>query len=162
MRAEKILRVAGKHNVCRKIIYPPSPNLSCAREWNTLQPRVMGVLEKARDKSALAQVLLYEEQWDEAIALADKNAADYSVIAIVADGALTQRPEWVIRASKKQASELIARTQTKYYIQAVEWLERVKKAYAVLNQRDAWHAYLNDLKLEYKRRPALQEQLKKL
>ncbi|RIK18367.1 MAG: hypothetical protein DCC52_15945 [Chloroflexi bacterium] len=127
-----------------------------------MQPRVLSVLEKAWDKSALAQVLLYEEKWDQALALADKNAADYSVIAIVADGALTQRPEWVIRASKKQASELIARTQTKYYIQAVEWLTRVKKAYAVLNQHAAWNAYLNDLKLEYKRRPALQEQLKKL
>jgi len=133
-----------------------------AREWNTLQPRVMNVLKKSWDKSALAQVLLYEEKWDQALALADKHAADYSVVAIVADGALTQRPEWVIHASKKQALELIARTQTKYYVHAVEWLERVKKAYAVLNQRDAWNAYLNDLKLEYKRRPALQEQLKRL
>ncbi len=133
-----------------------------ARDWKKLETRVMNTLKKSWDKSALAQVLLFEEKWDEAIAVADRRDAGYPIVAIVADGVMQQRPEWVIRASKKQALELIGRTQTKYYVHAVEWLERMKNAYAVLNQNDAWRAYLNDLKLEYKRRPALQEQLKRL
>ena len=133
-----------------------------ARDWEKLETRVMNFLKKSWDKSALAQVLLFEEKWDDAIAVANQREADYTVVAIVADGALQQRPEWVIRASKKQALELIGRTQTKYYVHAVEWLERMKNAYAVLKQNDAWRAYLDDLKLEYKRRPALQAQLKRL
>ncbi len=132
------------------------------KEWAKLQTRVMDILKKSWAKSALAQVLLYKEQWDEAIAVADQRAADYSIVAIVADGVIQQRPEWVMRASKQQALALIGRTQTKYYIHAVEWLERVKKAYARLNQDAAWRAYLDDLKLEYKRRPALQAQLERL
>lgn len=121
-----------------------------------------GVVEKIVGQSALVQVLLFEEKWDDAIAVANQREADYTVVAIVADGVMPQRPEWVIRASKKQALALIGRTQTKYYVHAVEWLERMKKAHAVLNQNDAWSAYLNDLKIEYKRRPALQAQLKRL
>lgn len=46
-------------------------------------------------------------------------------MAIAADRVAQQRPEWVIRASKKQALELIGRTQTKYYVHAIantdEW-----------------------------------------
>jgi hypothetical protein len=133
-----------------------------ANEWNKLESRVMNTLKKSWDKTALAQVLMHEEKWDEAIAVANKGEAGYPIVAIVADGVLAQRPEWVIRASKKQALELIGRTQTKYYVHAVEWLERVKKAYAQLGQNDEWRAYLNDLKVEYKRRPALQAQLKRL
>ncbi len=133
-----------------------------ARDWGKLETRVMSTLKKSWDKSALAQVLLFEEKWDDAIAVANQREADYTVVAIVAEGVLQPRPEWVIRASKKQALELIGRTQTKYYVHAVEWLERMKNAYAVLKQNDAWRAYLNDLKLEYKRRPALQAQLKRL
>jgi len=133
-----------------------------AQEWEKLESRVIELLKKSWDKSALVQVLLFEEKRDDAIAVANQREADYTVVAIVADGVMPQRPEWVIRASKKQALALIGRTQTKYYIHAVEWLERMKKAYAMLKQNDAWRAYLNDLKLEYKRRPALQEQLKRL
>lgn len=133
-----------------------------AQEWEKLESRVMELLKKSWTKSALVQVLLFEEKWDDAIAVANQREADYTVVAIVADGVMPQRPEWVIRASKKQALALIGRTQTKYYIHAVEWLEWMKKAYAMLKQNDAWRAYLNDLKLEYKRRPALQEQLKRL
>ncbi len=133
-----------------------------ANDWEPLQTRAMESLNKSWDKSALAHVLMHEEKWDEAIAVADQSAANYPIVAIVADGVFQHRPEWVIRASKKQALELIGRTQSKYYVHAVEWLERVKKAYTVLKQEDVWRAYLNDLKLEYKRRPALQAQLKRL
>jgi len=103
-----------------------------AQEWEKLESRVMELLKKSWTKSALVQVLLFEEKWDDAIAVANQREADYTVVAIVADGVMPQRPEWVIRASKKQALALIGRTQTKYYIHAVEWLERMKKGYAVL------------------------------
>lgn len=133
-----------------------------ADSWGKLESRVMSLLDKSWDKTALAQVLLYEEQWDEAIKVAQKPDVGYKVVAIVADAVIAHRPEWVIRASKKEALELIGRTQSKYYVHAVEWLERVKKAYGHLGQKAEWRAYLDGLKLEYKRRPALQEQLKRL
>ena len=85
----------------------------------------------------------------------DRVSQTAAVMGIVADRVMLEHPARVIRASKKQALELIGRTQRKYYVHAVEWLERMKKAYAVLNQKDAWRAYLQNLKLEHNRRPAI-------
>jgi uncharacterized Zn finger protein len=44
------------------------------------------------------------------------------LVAIVAEALIAHRPEWVIRASINQADGLIARTQSKYYFYAAEWL----------------------------------------
>ncbi len=45
---------------------------------------------------------------------------------------------------------------------AAEWLKRAKKAYAQLGRGNEWRAYLQKLKEQYKRRPALQTQLARL
>ncbi|MBI3942291.1 MAG: SWIM zinc finger family protein [Chloroflexi bacterium] len=133
-----------------------------AAEWQTLQLKLMDILKKHYYKGPLAEVLLHEEQWDAAIKVAEENNNWHDIIALVADAVASHRPEWVVRVCKKQAEGLIARTQSKYYPDAAEWLKRVKNAYTQLGQRDAWHAYLNHLKEEYRRRPALQAQLKQL
>jgi uncharacterized Zn finger protein len=109
----------------------PSLDL-CKRtnNWEKLEPRVIKTSKKSWHKSALAHVLWFEKKWDEAIALANQRDAVYAVVAIVAHSVIAQRPEWVIRASKKQALELMERTQLQYSVEAVEWLGRVKCDYA--------------------------------
>ncbi|MCI0477535.1 MAG: hypothetical protein L0Y55_14915 [Anaerolineales bacterium] len=57
---------------------------------------------------------------------------------------------------------MIAKTQSKYYRDAAEWLKRAKKAYTRLERAQDWRTYLEQLKEQYKRRPALQAELKKL
>ncbi|MEJ7711500.1 MAG: hypothetical protein WKF84_16955 [Pyrinomonadaceae bacterium] len=123
---------------------------------------MMTTLEKCYTKQPLAEVLLFEEEWDAAIKVADRHAADYRVVETVADALVKHRPEWVIRASVKQAERLIVEPKSKYYPIAAEWLRKAKAAHAQLGQTEKWQKYLQRLKEEYKRRPALQAQLAKL
>ena len=107
-------------------------------------------------------MLLFEEEWDAAIKVAERNDGDYRVVETVADTLIKHRPEWVIRASIKQADRLIAETKSKYYPMAAGWLRKAKAAYSELGQTEKWQKYLQGLKEQYKRRPALQAQLARL
>jgi hypothetical protein len=130
--------------------------------WKKLQPEIMGTLEKVSYKQPLAEILLSEEEWDAAIKVADQNAADYRIVGTVADALVKRRPEWVIRASVKQAESLIAETNSKLYPAAADWLRKAKAAYSQLDQAEKWRHYLQGLKEKYRRRPALQAQLARL
>lgn len=134
-----------------------------ASKWHKLEPQVLSLLAKSWDKTTLAQILLFEERWDQAIKVAEGRDAHWNGLAeLVADALVHERPEWVIQVSKKHASAFIAEKESKYYARAAEWLARAKKAYAYLHQPHEWKTYLNALQEEYKRRPALQAQLKQL
>ncbi|HEX7956978.1 MAG TPA: hypothetical protein VF508_08555, partial [Pyrinomonadaceae bacterium] len=132
------------------------------RGWPKLKPEAMASMEKFYDKRPLAEVLIEEQEWDAAIRLADKNAQENDVAATVADALITLRPEWVIRASIKHAESLIAPTKSSLYPVAADWLRRAKAAYAHSGQIDEWQEYLQRLKEQYKRRPALMAHLKSL
>lgn len=133
-----------------------------ARNWTALQPELISVLTGSYDSAVLADVYLYEQQWDAAIRLAGARQGDYSLLEKVAEAVLLYRPEWVIRTSLKQSDHLIAKTQSKYYLVAGAWLERAKKAYTQMGRQTEWQTYLTGLKLQYSRRPALQEVLGRL
>lgn len=130
--------------------------------WDKRRAQVMKRLRQSRDDQTLAEVLLFEGEWDEAIKVAERRDAWYPVIETVADGVLPHRPEWVIRTGRRRAEALIAETKSKLYPAAAEWLARVKEASAQVGRTPEWRAYLQQLKDEYRRRPALQEQLRKL
>ncbi len=130
--------------------------------WNRLKPEVMASLEKFYDKQPLAEVLVEEQEWDAAIRVADKHAGDQRVAVTVADALVARRPEWVIRASVKQAEGLIAPTKSNLYPAAADWLRRAKAAYARTGRADEWRKYLVQLKEQYRRRPALMAQLERL
>jgi len=127
--------------------------------WKRMKPELMASLEKGYNHQALAEVLIEEQEWDAAIKVADKQTHDYRLVAAVADALIAPRPDWVIRASVKQADELIAKTQSKYYSHAANWLRRAKAAYAQLGRTGDWQKYLSKLKEQYKRRPALMAKL---
>jgi uncharacterized Zn finger protein len=132
------------------------------RGWPKLKPKAMSSLEKFYDKRPLADVLIEEQEWDAAIRLADRRAQEYEVAAIVADALITRRPEWVIHTSIKHAEALIAPTKSSLYPAAADWLRRAKAAYAHSGQADEWEQYLQQLREQYKRRPALMAQLTSL
>ncbi|HKZ85283.1 MAG TPA: SWIM zinc finger family protein [Anaerolineae bacterium] len=131
-------------------------------KWSKLQSDVMAALKKSHDTMALAEVLLFEEQWDEATKVADGRDVWYGVAETVADAVLAHRPEWVLRVSLQHADRLMVEPKSKNYPIAAEWLKRAKKAYIRLGKTDQWQKYLAELKEQYKRRPALQAQLQRL
>ncbi|MEI8132367.1 MAG: SWIM zinc finger family protein [Leptolinea sp.] len=131
--------------------------------WSQLRPTLMQALQDSHRAEVLADVYLFEEEWDQAIGVADKGGDwNYSLIEKVADAVLPFRPDWVINASQKQAEGLIAKTQSKYYPTAAHWLAKMKKAYLSSGKKAEWLAYLEGLKNAYSRRPALQAELIKL
>jgi uncharacterized Zn finger protein len=141
--------------------YQTIKRLAGAR-WSRLKAEVMATLEKSYDKQALAEVLLFEKEWDAAIKVADQKGAYYTVVETVAEALVPHRPEWVVHASIRQAEDLIVQTKSNLYPAAADWLKRAKAAYAELGRTTEWQKYLRELKEQYKRRPALQAQLARL
>ncbi len=131
-------------------------------KWSRLRPNIMEALRKFYDKMPLVEVLLHEEEWDEAIKVAEGGNVWYPVVEAVADAVLDHRTEWVLRVSLKRAGRLMVEPKSKNYPIAAEWLKRAKKAYAKMGQTAEWQKYLEKLKEQYKRRPALQAQLRRL
>lgn len=130
--------------------------------WRSLRPEAMAKLRKSYDKQVLAEVHLLEEEWDEAIQVAEGRDVWYPVVETVADGVMRHRPEWVAKISLKHAERLMSEAKSKNYPIAATWLKRAKQAYKLLGKTDEWKKYLGEMKEKYKRRPALQSQLARL
>jgi uncharacterized Zn finger protein len=130
--------------------------------WKRLRPEVMAKLRKSYDKQVLAEVHLLEEEWDDAIKVAEGRDVWYTVAEIVADGVMQHRSEWVVQISLKHAERLMSEVKSKNYPIAAAWLKRAKQAYKLLGRMDEWKKYLEETKEKYKRRPALQSQLAQL
>jgi uncharacterized Zn finger protein len=130
--------------------------------WEGLKTELISFLQGTAYLDVLADVYLEEQDWDAACQLADTKSWDYRLLEKVAEAVIPHRPEWVIQVSLKQSDELIARTQSKYYPAAARWLQRAKRAFLQLGQREEWQSYLAALRAQYNRRPALQNELRRL
>jgi len=122
----------------------------------------MKILLQSGRPDAIASVYLHEQQWDDAIAVAEKYPYDYTLREKVAEAVIAHRPDWVIRISIQEAEKLIEPTQSKYYPHAARWLAKAKQAYLQSNRKAEWLAYFTRLKTTYARRPSLQKELAKL
>jgi uncharacterized Zn finger protein len=130
--------------------------------WKRLRPEVMAKLRRSYDKQVLAEVYLLEEEWDEAIKVAEGRDVWYLVVETVAEGVMQHRPEWVVNVSLKHAERLMSEVKSKNYPIAAAWLKRAKQAYKLLGKTEEWKRYLEETKEKFKRRPALQSQLARL
>ena len=130
--------------------------------WKKLQPEQMKILLQSGHSEAIIDVYLYEQMWDEAIAVAEENAYSYILRGKVADAVIARRPDWVIRISIQEAEKLIEPTKSKYYPHAARWLAKAKQAYIVSEREAEWLAYFAKIKAFYARRPSLQKELDKL
>ncbi len=151
-----------------QLVFAESPSLPLyqrlktisGKDWKNLQPNLMLVFaDKYYFRSQLAQILLYDEKWDEAMKLGLAHNGTYgNTTEIVADGLVEHRPKWVIDICKTNFENLVKETQSKHYPRAVSWLQKAKLAYKVLGQEAEWKRYLAEIKALYKRRPSLQSE----
>lgn len=150
--------------------FPESPTLDMYQtlqrlaeaDWVALRPDLMAILQVPYHDQTLVDVLLYEEEWDAAIAVAERRNIWYRIVESVVDAVLPYRTEWALQTSRQQAEHLMIEPKSKYYPQAAAWLQRAKQAYQRLGRTDEWQTYLQGIKEQYKRRPALQAELKRL
>jgi|GEM_PF-364649 len=132
------------------------------KRWKAIKPDLIKRARETIYADAVAEILLYEREWDEAIALAKSRGVDNRTAQIVADGVVNHRPEWVIDYGRKAADRQIATVSSSHYPAAVDWLMRVKKAYVASGQGEVWNKYFATLRETFKRRPSLQKQFERL
>lgn len=130
--------------------------------WENIRPALIKKARAADHSDILVDIHLEENEWDEAIKIAEKDIFSFRLLEKVADAVIPARPDWVIRMSIKQAENLIAQTQSKLYPIAARWLERAKKAYQHKGQAAEWRVYIDDLRVVYAKRPALQRAIEEL
>jgi len=130
--------------------------------WENIRPALIKKARETHYSDVLVDIHLEESEWDAAIKIAEKETWSSHLLEKVADAVIPQRPDWVIRVSIKQAENLIAQTQSKLYPVAARWLERAKKAYHHTGQAAQWKAYIDNLRVLYAKRPALQRAIEKL
>ena len=109
-----------------------------------------------------AEIFLYADRYDGAIAIADR-FSDYKVVEPVVGAVWADHPQWTIDACKEQAKPIIEEGQSQRYHHAVNWLEIAGKAAEAAGELEEWRAYVEDLRDEhyrrYKLRPMLEELL---
>jgi uncharacterized Zn finger protein len=116
----------------------------------------------ARTARRHADILLYAERYDEAIAIADR-FSDSEVVKPVVEAAFEERPQWTIDVCKAQAEPIIEEGESQKYRHVVQWLETAGKAAHAAGELDEWRTYVEGLKddhyRKYKLRPMLEELL---
>jgi len=153
-------------------VFDEEPSLSlyqklkalAGKQWDKTRTHLHKQLARSSQNEVHAEILLNEQDWDAAIALANKTRGGFGsqVVEIVADGVMQHRPDWVVEIGKQYAQALIDTISSSHYPEVAEWLALVKKAYRILGQGGTWDTYLARLEEDYRRRPSLQRALKAL
>jgi uncharacterized Zn finger protein len=108
-------------------------------------------------------VFLHERLIDDAITLLDRSSYPWpAIIRQVATAAVEANPEWVIRASRRQAEEIMNAGRSGHYGEAADWLGLVKRAYLAGGQEQEWQDYLAALLEQHRRKYKLMPFLREL
>jgi uncharacterized Zn finger protein len=106
-------------------------------------------------------VFLHEGLVDDAIAAVEEEGG-YGLIAQVMDAVVSQRPEWVIQAARKQAERIIEAGKAQAYHHAVGWLESARAGYRAAGREEEWQAYLAEIRERHGRKWKLMGMIKGL
>ena len=131
--------------------------------WSEIEPQLLKKLESKSHQTVLIEIALYENDLDRALALLPDltNWRVTQYTGMVAKAAEKPRPQTAIDLYQKMVAGYIAQKSRSDYQSAVGILIRVKPLYDALNDRAGWTAYLNDLRTQFKRLPALQDELRR-
>jgi uncharacterized Zn finger protein len=115
--------------------------------WSGMREDLLAHLRRSSYAGSQAQVdvFLHEGLLDDAIASVE-NSAGYDLLERVMDAVVEHRPAWVIENAREQAERIIEPGQSKYYHHAVNWLDRVRKAYLAAGREADWQAYLAEIR----------------
>jgi len=114
-------------------------------EWPKRRADLLGRLRETRQfyPQGPVDIFLHEGLIDDAIALIDRDSHPSSnLIEQVADAAVQTHPDWVIRASRRQAEAIMDQKKADKYDIAARWLAKAKEAYAAAGRQEEWQEYL--------------------
>jgi uncharacterized Zn finger protein len=135
-------------------------------DWETVRPELLEFLRtqdlRGHTAARSAEVFLEEEQYEDAIELAD-STGQTSVIEPVVEAVVEERPQWAISTCKSQAEPIIENGQHGSYATAVRWLRRAGTAAQAADELDEWREYVETMRddhyRKYKLRPMLDDLL---
>jgi len=123
--------------------------------WPLLRTALLDHLRETGDSwqhaSARIDIFLSENLIDDAITVADPRSYEAD-LARVADAAITQRPEWVIRSGRKRAGAIIEAGKATAYDIAAAWLRRVRDASHAAGRSAEWSSYIGELRANHGRK----------
>jgi uncharacterized Zn finger protein len=130
--------------------------------------RRTGLLDYARQtKSSYPKgqidVFLHEGLIEDAITALDPYAS-HTLVEQVVDAALQSQShlDWVIQACRKQAEYIMDKGKAELYSSAANWLAKARKAYLMLEHKEEWQTYLDELLSQHGRKYKLVPMLKAL
>ncbi|UCC64257.1 MAG: hypothetical protein JSV36_04165 [Anaerolineae bacterium] len=129
--------------------------------WLELREDLLTHLRRDRSfySGAQVDVFLHEGLLDDAIAAVERGAG-YADLERVMDAVVEYRPDWVIRAARRQAERIIEAGRAKYYHHAVDWLARARAAYQAAGREAEWQAHLGEIRTRHGRKYKLMGMLK--
>lgn len=144
-------------------------------QWEAIRPPIIEALKKDKAQIAtLARVYLHEQEWDLAWELverapqADKRSAWGSPYLYgptldleVAQASRKERPHKAIPVFINYARRLIDQRNRGSYAEAANNLAEVKRLYTQIGDPAAWDALISGIREEFRRLPALQDELRK-
>ena len=130
--------------------------------WPELREDLLAHLRQSSFVYSQAQVdiFLYEGLLDDAIAAVEKGGS-YSLIERVMDAAIEHRPDWVIKAARRQAERIIDPGKAQHYHHAVNWLDKARAAYCAAGREAEWRAYLAEIRTRHGRKYKLMGMLER-
>lgn len=129
--------------------------------WPEYRERLLDHLRRDTPYYPAGQVdvFLYEDLVEDAIAAVEKSPVE-TLVARVANAAIESHPDWVIETCRERAGEIMDEGRSKYYADAITWLEKARDAYLSSGREEEWQDCLNELidrhRRKYKLRPMLE------
>lgn len=135
------------------------------KRWDALHTQIIMELEKKKDFNFLINLYLYEKDVGKALATLEKlpqRWGDHELHIEVAQAAKKQYPHKAIRLFKTEAERFINYRNRDSYSQAALCLREMRDVYREFNETTVWEKLLADIREQYKRLPALQDELNQL
>ena len=133
-----------------------------ASKVGTWPERKAELLSQARGE-AKARILLYEQEWDKAIAFAKLPGTEQQLQALVADAVKERHPSEAIALYDGLVQANIQQFNRNGYHAGARYAGEVKRIYeSVLQDKDAGEQYITAIRKAHSRRPALQDEFRGL
>jgi uncharacterized Zn finger protein len=166
--------LAGSLNLEERLFwkYPNLEKYKTLRElakqlnrWNDLRAQIINELEKKNRFDFLITLYLEEKEVGNALATLQRlpeRWGNHELQIEVAQAAKKQYPQEAIRIFTKETERFINYRDRGNYSQAALCLHEVRDIYHQLNDTASWQKLITDIRQQYKKLPALQDELNQL
>ncbi len=134
-------------------------------KWETLRAQIIMSLEQKKNFDFLVELYLHEKEVANALITLEKlpqRWGDHELHIEVAKAAKKQYPQEAIQIFRREAERFIGYRDRGNYLQAALCLREVRNVYHGLKDFANWEKLIADIRQQYKKLPALQDELNKL